>query len=60
MNPQDFKRRREDLGLTQEQLARELEVTTMTVSRYERGVHPIPHVLALALEALERRRKEAA
>jgi repressor LexA len=60
MKPEDLKRRREALGLTQEQLARELEMTTMTVSRYERGVNPIPHVFELALEALERRRKEAA
>ena len=60
MKPEDLKRRREALGLTQEQLARELEVTVMTVSRYERGVNPIPHVIELALEALERRRREAA
>jgi transcriptional regulator with XRE-family HTH domain len=60
MTPADLKRRREALGLTQEQLARELDVTTMTVSRYERGVNAIPHIFELALEALERRRKEKA
>jgi repressor LexA len=60
MKPEDLKRRREALGLTQEQLARELAVTTMTVSRYERGVNAIPQIFALALEALEKRRKEAA
>jgi repressor LexA len=60
MKPEDLKRRREALGLTQEQLARELEVTVITVSRWERGVHAVPHYIALALEALERRRKEAA
>jgi len=61
MKPEELRRRREALGLTQEQLARELDVTTMSVSRWERGVHPIPLYIGLALEALEgRRRKEAA
>lgn len=61
MKPDELKRRREALGLTQEQLARELDVTTMSVSRWERGVYPIPYYIGLAMEALEmRRRKEAA
>ncbi len=61
MRPEDLKRRREALGLSQERLARELDVAVMTVSRWERGVNPIPHYIALALEALEaRHRKEAA
>lgn len=61
MKSDDLKRRREALGLTQEQLARELDVAVMTVSRWERGVNPIPHYIELALEAIEaRRRKEAA
>ena len=61
MKPEELKRRREALGLTQEQLARELAVAVMTVSRWERGVNPIPYHIALALEAIEaRRRKEAA
>ena len=61
MRPEELKRRREALGLTQEQLARELDVTTMSVSRWERGVYAIPHYIGLALEALEaRHRKEAA
>ncbi len=60
MKPEELQRRREALGLTQEQLARELDVTVTTVSRWERGVFPVPHYISLALEALERRRKEAA
>ena len=61
MKPEDLRRRREALGLSQEQLARVLQVSAMTVSRWERGVNPIPPLLPLALEALEaRRRKEAA
>ena len=60
MKPEELKRRREVLGLTQEQLARELDVTTMSVSRWERGIHPIPHYIELALEAIEMRRRRAA
>lgn len=60
MNREDLKRRREKLGLTQEQLARELDVTVLTVSRWERGVYPVPKHIELAVEALEKRRKEAA
>lgn len=60
MKPEELKRRREALELTQEQLARELDVTTMSVSRWERGVYPIPHYIELALEAIEMRRRRAA
>jgi transcriptional regulator with XRE-family HTH domain len=60
MNREELKRRRENLGLTQEQLARELDVTVLTVSRWERGVYPVPKHIELAVEALEKRRKEAA
>lgn len=60
MKPEELRRRREALGLTQEQLARELDVTTMSVSRWERGVYQIPHYIELALEAIEMRRRRAA
>ena len=60
MKPEELKQRREALGLTQEQLARELDVTTMSVSRWERGVYPIPHYIGLALEAIEARSKKKA
>lgn len=60
MKSDELKQRREALGLTQEQLARELDVTTMSVSRWERGVYPIPHYIELALEAIEMRRRQAA
>lgn len=60
MNREDLKHRRENLGLTQEQLARELDVTVLTISRWERGVYPVPKHIELAVEALEKRRKEAA
>lgn len=61
MSPQEMKRRREALGLTQAQLARELGLDSITVSRYERGVHPIPRTVELAFEMIElRMKKEAA
>lgn len=61
MKPEEMKRRREALGFTQAQLARELGLDSITVSRYERGVHSIPKTVELAFELVEMRmRKEAA
>ena len=61
MKPEEMKRRREALGLTQAQLARELGLDSITVSRYERCVHPIAKTVDLAFELGEMRpRKEAA
>lgn len=60
MKPEGLKRRREALGMTQDDLARELWVKMMTVSRWERGVYPIPRHIELAIEAIEMRRKMAA
>ncbi|MBA3241067.1 MAG: helix-turn-helix transcriptional regulator [Acidobacteria bacterium] len=60
MSPEEFKRRREELGMTQDEIASALGIKMMTVSRWERGVHPIPRHIGLALESIERRQKEAA
>ena len=60
MKPEELKQRREALGMTQDDLARELGVKMMTVSRWERGVYPIPRHIELAIEAIEMRRKMAA
>lgn len=60
MNSDELRQRREALGMTQDDLARELGVKMMTVSRWERGVYPIPRHIGLAIEAIEMRRKVAA
>ncbi|MGA9767917.1 MAG: helix-turn-helix transcriptional regulator [Blastocatellia bacterium] len=58
MNGDELKQRREELGMTQEQLAKALGVNIMTISRWERGVRSIPPHLSLALEAIEIKQKK--
>jgi DNA-binding transcriptional regulator YiaG len=48
----ELKRARLRLGLTQVELAKVLNVTSATVSRWERGEHKIPGAVALALPTL--------
>ena len=57
MDGSELRRRRERLRMTQEQLARELGVAPNTVARWERGERSIPPHLALALNALESKKK---
>ena len=42
MKPADLKRVREQLGLTQQQLADTLRTTRVSVARYEAGMRRIP------------------
>lgn len=60
MKPEEMKHRREGLGLSQSAFAEALGVDVMTVSRWERGVYPIPKHIALAVEAIELRKERAA
>jgi transcriptional regulator with XRE-family HTH domain len=53
MTPQILKTWRQGNGYSQSQLAKALNVATMTVSRWERGVREIPPFLHLALRCLE-------
>jgi transcriptional regulator with XRE-family HTH domain len=55
MDPQELRRRRLGLGLSQRQLAARLDVSHETISRWERGALNIaaPGMLHLALAALE-------
>lgn len=43
---------RENLKMTQEQLAKALSVATNTVARWERGERKIPNHLSLALKTI--------
>jgi len=54
----DFKKiRRDELGMTQQQLAEKLGTTRMTVTRYECGTRRIPGVVEVALQQLRRARR---
>lgn len=52
MTSQELKRKREALGLTQQQLADHLGTTRVSIARYEAGMRRIPGMLASALEHL--------
>ena len=54
MRPNDLKRIREQLGLTQQQLADALHTTRVSVARYEAGMRRIPGVMKVAIERLSR------
>jgi len=45
-------------GYSQSELARELDVDVMTISRWERSVMPIPRMAELALSALRPKPKK--
>src|SRR2546426_12114336 len=52
MSPRALKKTRQSLGLTQAQLAEQLRITRMTVTRYEGGTRRIPGVIEVALSQL--------
>src|SRR5262245_61041345 len=54
MEAVDLQKRREALGLSREELARELSTTVVTVWRWENGERGIPPYLELALQTIER------
>ncbi len=54
MKPNDLKRVREQLGLTQQQLADALQTTRVSVGRYEAGMRRIPGMVQVALDQLGR------
>jgi len=57
MEAKDFKKMRLKKGYSQSQLARELDVAVMTISRWERRVNLIPRMAELALLSLKPRPK---
>jgi repressor LexA len=54
MKPDDIRRLRRALGLTQEQLAAKLRTTRMTITRYECGTRRIPGVIDVAIKQLSK------
>ncbi len=59
MKPQELKRARAALGLTQAGLAEKLGVTKNTVARWEIGARRIPELAARLIGRLDQDRKEA-
>ena len=55
MNSQDLKEIREELGLTQQQLAEALHTTRVSVARYEAGMRRIPGIVSVVLNQLRRK-----
>lgn len=51
MNGQELKRIRQAAGLSQERLAYRLNISVMTVSRWERGKHRISQPVAMAIQS---------
>ena len=51
MNGAQLQAIRQSFGLSQEALAYELGVSVMTVSRWERGLHRIPHMVERLFQA---------
>jgi transcriptional regulator with XRE-family HTH domain len=53
MDKDTFRRKRERLGLTQEQLAKRLGKSRPMIARYESGEFPIPKTVELAFKMIE-------
>jgi DNA-binding XRE family transcriptional regulator len=58
MDKDTFKRKRERLRLTQQEMARRLDVNRQTIIRYEAGESPIPRAVEMALKIIEAEEKE--
>jgi repressor LexA len=56
MKSKDLKDIREELGLTQQQLAEALQTTRVSVARYEAGMRRIPGVVSVVLNQLRRQK----
>lgn len=59
MHKNELRKKREALQMTQAQLAKALGVDSTTISRWERGVRPIPTYLSLALQTFEQQSQES-
>lgn len=52
MSPQELKRARKAMGLSQRELGERLQTTRNSVARWERGEQKITHITALAIRYL--------
>ena len=57
MDKDTFRRKRERLGLTQEEIAKRLDINRGTIIRYESGETPIPKVVEMAFRVIEEEEK---
>jgi transcriptional regulator with XRE-family HTH domain len=57
MDKDAFRRKRERLGLTQEELAKRLGKSRPMIARYESGEFPIPKTVELAFKVIEEEEK---
>ena len=58
MRPTEFKKLRKSVGLSQSQLARELDLYVRTISKYENDDLTIPKVTELALRYVVQQAKQ--
>lgn len=58
MEGKELKQKREELGLTQTELADILGVKMNTVYRWESGILQVPKSIELAMETVERKHKK--
>ena len=54
MKAEELKRKREKLNMTQDELAKRLDVKRLTIIRWENGQTNIPKVVELAMKEIER------
>jgi DNA-binding XRE family transcriptional regulator len=57
MDKDTFRRKRERLGLTQEEMAKRLGKNRLTIIRYESGVTPVPKAVEMAFKIVEQEEK---
>ena len=57
MDKDAFRRKREHLGLTQEEIAKRLGKNRLTIIRYESGHTPVPKAVELAFKVIEAEEK---
>ena len=58
MDQDTFRRKRERLGLTQEEIAKRLGKNRITIIRYESGKSAIPKAVEMALKVIEAEEKK--